>query len=39
MHQFGADLPRLFAIVAASSITFGAMIALTLALRPWRAAT
>jgi putative MATE family efflux protein len=38
MHQLGADLPTLFKIVAASSIAFGAAIALTLALRPWRPA-
>jgi Na+-driven multidrug efflux pump len=38
MRHFGADLPLLFAIVAASSVTFGAVIALSLILRPWRAA-
>ncbi len=38
MHQLGAGLSTLFTIVAASSIAFGAVIALTLVLRPWRAA-
>jgi Na+-driven multidrug efflux pump len=37
IHQFGAGLPHLFAIVAVSSIVFGGLIALNLALRPWRA--
>lgn len=37
-RQPAADLPVLFAIVAASSVTFGAVIALSMILRPWRAA-
>ncbi|MBI3709285.1 MAG: MATE family efflux transporter [Proteobacteria bacterium] len=32
---FGASLPTLFAVVAASSIAFGGMVALATALRPW----
>jgi Na+-driven multidrug efflux pump len=35
VHEFGAGLPQLFAIVAVSSLTFGSLIALNLALRPW----
>jgi putative MATE family efflux protein len=36
VHEFGAGLPTLFTIVALSSFAFGGLIALYLALKPWR---